>query len=97
MAGYWNDPALRFASGGAVTRGWTETLERYRARYPDRATMGTLELTVIELDLVSPDAAVVLGRWRLARAADAPSGLFTLVLRRLGDEWRIVHDHTSSE
>jgi ketosteroid isomerase-like protein len=25
-----------------------------------------------------------------------PHGLFTLVLRRMGGAWRIVHDHTSS-
>jgi hypothetical protein len=25
-----------------------------------------------------------------------PSGLFTLILRKLPEGWRIVHDHTSS-
>ena len=26
-----------------------------------------------------------------------PNGLFTLILRRIDGQWRIVHDHTSSE
>ena len=36
------------------------------------------------------------GRWRLERAQDAPSGLFTLLFRRTSAGWRIVHDHTSA-
>jgi len=45
---------------------------------------------------LSPDAAVVLGRWRLARANDEPHGRFTLIFRRMPEGWRIVHDHTSA-
>ena len=26
-----------------------------------------------------------------------PGGLFTVVLRRFSDGWKIVHDHTSSD
>ena len=87
---------LRFASGGSVTYGWKPTLERYKQRYPNRAAMGTLafsELTVTEL---SPDAALVFGRWQLTRATDAPHGLFTLLVRRTPAGWKIFADHTSS-
>ena len=98
MAGYWNDPALRFASGGSVTTGWAETLERYQTAYPDDATMGQLTFSEIDVDMLAPDAALVFGRWRLAREEDNPGGLFSLVFRRLDDgAWVVVHDHTSSE
>jgi ketosteroid isomerase-like protein len=46
--------------------------------------------------MLSPDAAVVLGRWRLKRANDEPHGRFTLIFKRLPEGWRIVHDHTSA-
>lgn len=98
MAGYARTPELRFASGGEVTRGWQETLDRYRHRYPDRAAMGTLVFSDLEVSVLAPDAAVVFGRWRLRTAPGSePSGLFTLVWRRaLDGSWRIVADHTSA-
>jgi uncharacterized protein (TIGR02246 family) len=96
MLAYDRSDDLRFASGGTITRGWQTTLDRYRKRYPDQATMGKLTFTVIDVDLLAPDAAVVFGHWELARAKDHPWGLTTLTLRRRAEGWRIVADHTSS-
>lgn len=96
MVGYWKSEDLRFASGGSVTRGWETTLARYGKGYPDRATMGKLTFSDMDITLLSDDAAYVFGSWRLDRAEDAPHGLFTLVFRRMDGGWRIVHDHTSS-
>jgi len=96
MQGYWHSDDLRFASGGTITHGWQTTLERYRARYPDRQTMGTLAFAIADVRCLAPDAAVVFGRWELVRAKDRPWGLFTLVLRRFPEGWRVTADHTSS-
>ena len=95
MQGYWNSPELRFAGGGTVTTGWQATLDRYRARYTDRAIMGTLVFSDLEVTVLADDAATVFGRWKLVREDDEPHGLFTLVMRRFDEGWRIVHDHTS--
>jgi ketosteroid isomerase-like protein len=46
--------------------------------------------------MLSPDAAVVVGRWQLKRTNDEPHGRFTLIFKRLPEGWRIVHDHTSA-
>ena len=96
MAGYWQSPELRFASGGSVTKGWQETRDRYHANYSDRALMGELSFSDLEVNMVSSDAAVVHGAWSLARAEDNPSGLFTLVFRDLDGGWKIVSDTTTS-
>ena len=96
MQGYWQSEELCFAGGGTVTSGWQATLDRYRARYTDRALMGTLVFSELDVTMLADDAAVVFGRWKLERADDEPQGLFTLVLRRFEHGWRIVHDHTSS-
>ena len=96
MATYWKSPELRFASGGQMTRGWQETCDRYLKGYPDRAAMGRLAFSDLEVTVLSADAAVAFGAWKLTRAQDQPQGLFTLLLRRFPDGWRIVHDHTSS-
>ena len=95
MRGYWNSPELVFVSGDSVTKGWQPTIERYKKRYDSRAKMGTLTFSDLEIEVLSKDAAKVLGSWSLAREADNPKGKFTLIFRRFKDGWRIVHDHTS--
>jgi ketosteroid isomerase-like protein len=58
--------------------------------------MGTLSFSEIEVTMLSPESAVVLGRWRLKRTDDEPHGRFTLIFKHLPEGWRIVHDHTSA-
>ena len=96
MAGYEVSETLRFASGGDVTRGWKSTLDRYRNRYPDKAAMGTLAFSNLEVTPMGSDTAVVFGQWRLTRGNDSPHGLFTLTLRKSAGRWLIFQDHTSS-
>lgn len=96
MQGYWQSPDLRFASGGTVTRGYQATLSRYKQRYKTRADMGQLGFTDLETVILSENAAVLHGHWALARAADRPSGLFTLVFRRMDGDWKIISDTTTS-
>jgi ketosteroid isomerase-like protein len=95
MRGYWNSPGLKFVSGANVTRGWQPTLDRYKKSYDSRAKMGVLTFSDLEINILSKDAAVVLGSWSLQRETDQPGGKFTLIFRRFKDGWRIVHDHTS--
>ncbi|MBU8871788.1 MAG: nuclear transport factor 2 family protein [Gemmatimonadales bacterium] len=100
MNSYWRSEELRFAGGDRASFGWEKVLSGYRKRYPDRAAMGKLTFSELDVTLLGPDAALVFGRWRLDREGDepgeVPKGLFTLLLRRLPEGWRIVHDHTSS-
>ena len=96
MNGYARSASTVFVSQDEVSRGWETVRDRYRVKYSDRTKMGTLTFSEIEVTMVSPDAAVVLGRWRLKRTSDEPHGRFTLIFKRLSEGWRIVHDHTSA-
>ena len=96
MNGYARSASTVFVSEDEVRRGWETVRERYRVKYSDRAKMGTLTFSDIEVTMLSQDAAVVLGRWWLKRANDEPHGRFTLIFKRLPEGWRIVHDHTSA-
>lgn len=96
MQGYAKTDSIRFASGGKVSYGWQKMLERYRKGYPDRAAMGILMFTDIDIRYIDKDNALVFGTWKLKREEDEPWGLFTLHVKRLPEGWRIVHDHTSS-
>ncbi len=95
MAGYWNSDKLVFISGDNVTRGWRPTLERYKKNYDSRAKMGVLAFADLEVNVLSKDAAIVLGSWALKRPKDDPHGKFTLTFRKFKQGWRIVMDHTS--
>ena len=98
MAGYWRSPELVFCSGDTVTKGWDETLARYRKRYQSEGReMGQLRFDAVEVVPLGDDAALARGAWRLHMTdGKEPHGLFTLLLRRLDGAWRIVHDHTSA-
>jgi ketosteroid isomerase-like protein len=96
MNGYSRARSTIFVSEDTVTRGWRTVRNRYRKKYSDRAKMGTLTFSDLEITPLSTDSAVVLGRWRLKRAGDQPHGRFTLIFRKTADGWRIVHDHTSA-
>ena len=96
MNGYERAETTVFVSGDEVTRGWQTVRNRYFKKYGDRAKMGTLTFSDLEIEPLGPDSAVTLGRWDLKRANDNPHGRFTLVFRHTPDGWRIVHDHTSA-
>src|SRR5437899_12836897 len=96
MNGYARAKSTIFVSGDSVRRGWETVRERYKKKYSDRAKMGVLTFSDLEITPLGSDAAVVLGRWNLKRAQDQPHGRFTLIFRKTADGWRIVHDHTSA-
>jgi len=96
MNGYWRSDQTVFVSGDEVSRGWQKVLDRYKTKYSDRAKMGTLTFSNLEIGALSNDSAVVLGSWELKRACDNPHGRFTLIFHRFPEGWKIVHDHTSA-
>ncbi len=96
MQDYMKSEGLRFASGAKVNRGWQATIDGYKTRYPDKAAMGVLSFTDLEIEVFSEKDALVFGRWSLEREADRPNGLFTLNMQNQDGRWVIVSDHTSS-
>lgn len=98
MAGYARTDDLVFTSGSKVRRGWDETIEKYRAKYgSDPSTMGTLSFEILGVQPLGADGVVVLGRWQLTDTPESGSGVFSVVLERRPEGWRVVHDHTSSD
>jgi len=101
---YWDDEGLTFYSGGDVNKGLKAVIERYRKRYKSEGrVMGRLTFSDLEVHPLSPGTAMARGRWKVERPAAAGKGeevlegLYTLLLRKLPEGWRIVHDHTSKK
>jgi ketosteroid isomerase-like protein len=95
MDAYWKSDKLTFSSRGETRRGWQTTLEKYKKSYPDRATMGKLTFSNLEVESLSVDVAMMLGEWKIEGEKPA-SGNFSLVWRRIDGTWVIIHDHSSS-
>jgi beta-aspartyl-peptidase (threonine type) len=96
MKGYWNSKDLTFVSGKDVTRGWQETLDRYKKRYQSEGKeMGKLAFSDVEVRELAPGVALVTGKWELKLSKETIGGRYSLVFQKLADGWRIVHDHTS--
>jgi beta-aspartyl-peptidase (threonine type) len=99
MNGYWNSPKTVFQSGAERFNGWETVRARFHKRYKEGgAAMGTLDFSGVEVEVLGPESALARGRWRLTMPdGKKPGGLFTVILRKQADGWKIVHDHTSTE
>jgi len=95
LEGYWKSDGLTFSGSQGITRGFAGVQDRYRRSYPDRQAMGKLDFTGLEVRILNPDAALVLGHWHLTREKGDIGGVFSLVFQRLPEGWRVIHDHTS--
>ncbi|GAB4245774.1 MAG: nuclear transport factor 2 family protein [Ekhidna sp.] len=95
MEGYWQSDQLVFIGKSGVTYGWQKTLDNYKKSYPDKAAMGQLSFEILIVEPLSEDFWTVIGKWSLQRKNDNPNGYFSLIFRRLDDDWVIVSDHSS--
>ena len=65
--------------------------------YNSKKKMGELKFSELEIKLLSEQSAWIFGNWELKRENDNPKGVFTLILRKFKEGWKIIHDHTSSK
>lgn len=95
MAYYWNSPEMTFQSGNRRLHGWQSLLDRYRTSYAGEKR-GVLTFHDLKVVLLAQDHAYALGRFHLEYPESAAEGLFTIILKRFPQGWRIIHDHSSS-
>jgi len=95
MQGYVKSDSLLFVGKRGPTYGWQQTLDNYKKGYPDKAAMGFLTFGIKKVEFLNKDVAFVLGSWHLKREKDEPQGFFTLLLRKIKGEWKVIVDHSS--
>ena len=95
MQGYWHSDSLLFVGKNGPKYGFQTTLENYKKSYPDTATMGKLSFQILKVEQLSPDRYFVLGKWMLKRSIGDVSGHYTLLFRKINNQWVIVVDHSS--
>ena len=95
MEYYWKSDSMAFMGKTGVTYGWQQTLDAYKAGYPTQKEMGILEFEIKKLDVLSSDAAYMLGSWNIERDTLDVGGHFSLIWKKIAGHWVIVTDHTS--
>ena len=95
MEGYWNNDSLIFIGKSGVTKGWSETLERYKKIYPDTVSMGKLAFEILKTERLSEIYFFVIGKWHLTRSVGNLEGHFSLLFKKINNEWFIIADHSS--
>jgi ketosteroid isomerase-like protein len=96
MAGFKN-PDVIFVSGGKFQAGWQGTLDHYIRDYggsPERR--GKLHFYKMTVDQLAPDAALLIGQYRLERGARVTEGVNTRLLRKVSGHWLITMNHVSA-
>lgn len=96
MTVYWQSEDLQFGGATGITKGWLNTLNGYKTRYPDKAAMGSLTFDIKDMTKHSRKVVSLTGSWDLARDSGDIGGHFLLIWRKIKGKWLIVVDHTSA-
>ncbi len=101
FAGYmrgFKNPDVVFVSRGEFQKDWRGTLDHYIRDYggaPERR--GRLKFWDIRIEMLAPDAAQLISRYRLDRPQNPQDGINTRLMRKVGGRWVIALNHVSSK
>ena len=96
MEGFAN-PDVIFVSRGQFQKDWQGTLDHYIRDYGgDPARRGRLHFFDIRVELLGPDAAQLISRYRLEGGGRPQDGINTRLLRKVDGRWVIALNHVSS-
>lgn len=95
MKGYWESDSLVYVGSKGLTYGYQNMLNHYKEAYPGQTAMGQLTFTIKSLQPVGADGYFMIGGWHLKRSIGDVGGHFTLLWRKIEDQWVIVADHSS--
>jgi ketosteroid isomerase-like protein len=101
MSVYWNSPQLIiFNNNGTVTKSWAQVRANRESAYPKLKDV-KIALRDVRVQMVGADAAFVSYLWTQTQVADgtpeSATGRSTLLFRRIGTAWKVVHGHTSPD
>ena len=98
---YWNNPHLSlFNYNGSVTKGWEQVKKNRESSYPAIRDV-KLEVRDVSVTMLGTTGAVVTCQWKQSQtykgAPETVSGRMTLVFKRIGNAWKAIHLHSSTD
>jgi ketosteroid isomerase-like protein len=95
-----SERTLFFNNNGIATLGW-QTMHDNRVSSYAKTKNVTLDVTGLRVELLGPAAAYVTCKWKQTQEYEGKlenaSGRMTLVFRKIGKDWKVVHLHTSPD
>lgn len=101
MTAYLKSPETSYISscgtGSVEVWGYEALRQRYQKKYgASHESMGTLTMSNEKVYDLGRGHALCIGNFKVERAAQpAAQGIFSLVLTKTSDGWKVIHDHTS--
>jgi ketosteroid isomerase-like protein len=101
MSSYWNNPRLNlFNYNGSVTKGWEQVKKNRESSYPEIKDV-KLEVRDVSVTMLGQTGALVTCQWKQSQtykgAPETVSGRMTLVFKRIGNAWKAIHLHSSTD
>ena len=95
-----SERTLFFNNNGTVTIGWDQMRSNREQSYAKTKNV-TLETTGVRVEMLGPTAAYVSCKWKQTQEYDGKletaSGRMTLIFKKIGKDWKVVHLHTSPD
>lgn len=95
MQGYIKSDDLKFVGHNGITYGWQATLDNYIKNYPNKDYTGILSFKLLEFDQLAKGVFLVIGEFHLKRTVGDANGMFSIILKKINGEWKIIADHSS--
>lgn len=96
MDWYRRDPSTTYIGSPGLVHGWEGIRARYTSFFEEGAERDSLRFEELETRQLGLALGLATARYVLFDGDSVTAtGLFTLILRRETEGWRIVHDHSS--
>jgi len=93
---YKRAPETTFLSSTGLTHGWDAVRERYAARFEPGAARDSLRFEGLETRPLAPWLGLATARYVLFQEDSVTAtGVFTLVVEKTPEGWRIIHDQSN--
>jgi ketosteroid isomerase-like protein len=101
MTVYENSPRiLFFNNNGSVTQGW-DAMKSLREESYAKTKNVNIDITGLRIEMLGTSAAYATCKWKQSQEYDgnleSSSGRMTLVFKKIGTDWKVVHLHTSPD
>lgn len=98
MSVYLQSPRTTYVGSTGLEVGYAAIRQRYAPLFEPGADRDSLAFESLRVRALGDDVAVGTARWVLRDDGEVTgSGPFSLVLRQANGDWKIVHDHSSSD
>lgn len=94
---YRRSPETTYIGSSGLVRGWEAIRARYAPLFEPGAARDWLRFEGLAARPLGPNLGLATARYVLVQGDSVTAtGIFTLIVRREPEGWRIVHDHSSA-